>query len=187
MNKTSVTLAYALNNGYDSKEECLFHLNNQYLKSIQDKPYKTTFYDEDGTPFKAYPDFWHAESQTAIEYKAHQLNTCKTKADSQQKLDNQQEFRGKVTFFDKLKWGWNHSLYKQAKVQNSLESLGHKMLVVFADETKLSTQNKNKMAKANLTWCWESELPEHLNLTSETAIFSSFLFPFSQTSHLVVL
>jgi hypothetical protein len=36
------------------------------------------------------------------------------------------------------------------------------MLVVFADETKLSTQNKNKMAKANLTWCFEYELPQYL-------------------------
>ncbi|MEZ8383483.1 MULTISPECIES: hypothetical protein [Vibrio] len=160
MNKTSITLAYALNNGYDSKEECLFHLSNPYLKSIQDKPYKTTFYDEDGTPFKAHPDFWHPESKTVIEFKAHQLNTCKTKAESQQKLDNQQEFRGKLTFFDKLKWGWNHSIYKQSKVQSSLNSLGHSMLVVFSDRTKLSTRNKNLMNKISLKWCFESELSD---------------------------
>ena len=162
MNKTSITLAYALNNGYDSKEECLFHLNNQYLKSIQDKPYKTTFYDEDGTPFKAYPDFWHPESRTVIEFKAHQLNTCKTKAESQQKLDKQEEFKGYLKFYDKLKWGWNHSLYKQAKVQSSLQSLGHNMLVVFADETKISTQNKNLMNKIGLKWCFESELSDSI-------------------------
>jgi hypothetical protein len=167
MNKTSVTLAYALNNGYDSKEECLFHLNNPYLKSIQSQPYKTTFYDEDGSPFKAYPDFWHAESQTAIEFKAHQLNTCKTKAASQSKLDNQQKFRGKLTFFDKLKWGWNHSMYKQAKVQSSLAALGHKM-VVFADETKISTQSKNRMDKIDLTWCFEYELPQYLGIDPST-------------------
>lgn len=162
MNKSDITLAYALNNGYDSKEECLFHINNSYLKVISDKPYKTIFYDEDGVPFKAFPDFWHPESQTAIEYKAHQLNNCKTKAESQSKLDKQKDFRSKLTFFDQLKWGWNHSLYKQAKVQSSLKSLGHNMLVVFADDTKLSTQSQNKMKKENLIWCYESEIETHL-------------------------
>lgn len=159
-----ITLAFALNNGYESLAECKFHINNPYLQIISNKPYKTTFYDEDGSPFKAYPDFWHPETQTAIEFKDYKLNTHKTKQASTERCKQIEDFKGKLTRFDKLNNGFNHSMYKQAKVQSSLQSLGHNMLVVFSDTTKLSTQNKNLMKKIDLTWCWEHELPEYLDM-----------------------
>ena len=164
MNKNQVTLAFALNNGYASIEECIFHINNPHVEIVVDKPYKMNFFDDNGHVFKAYPDFYDKSSLTVIEYKAHQLNNYQTKESCQQKLDNQKEFRGKVTSFDKLKFGWNHSMYKQRIVQRTLESLGHKMLVVFSDTTKLSTRNKNLMKKIDLTWCWEKDLPEYLDM-----------------------
>ncbi|WP_299692319.1 hypothetical protein [uncultured Vibrio sp.] len=157
MNKTDITLKYALNNGYDSAAECLFHLNNPHLQSTSE-PYKATFYDASGSPFKAYPDFYDSDRKLIIEYKAHQLNTCETKAISFEKLEEVQQFKGKLTFFDKLKYGWNHSIYKQAKVQSSLKSLGFDMVVVFADGTKLTKQSINKMEKAGLHWVWERDL-----------------------------
>tara|TARA_Y100000588_G_C14097302_1_gene857185 strand:- start:384 stop:860 length:477 start_codon:yes stop_codon:yes gene_type:complete len=158
MLEKQITLAFALNNGYDSLAECKFHLNNKHLNLITDKPYKMTFYDENGEAFTAYPDFYDPKSQLVIEFKDYKLNTHTTKKSSEERKQQIEGFKGKLSRLDKLNHGWNHSMFKQAKVQSSLAAKGFKMLVVFSDDTKLSTTNKNKMDKLGLEWCYEREL-----------------------------
>ena len=151
-----LTLKEVVSLGYDSVAEYSFHQRNQHLHLITDKPYKYTFYDDTGIAFKAYPDFWHSPN-TAIEFKDCQLNTQTDKLTAKSKLKKVQEFKGKKLLIDQLKYDWNHSMYKQSKVQSTLASLGFKMLVVFSDSTKITVNNRNKMDKLNLQWCFESD------------------------------
>lgn len=143
--------------GYDSQAEYQFHQRNNHLHLITDKPYKTTFYDNKGIAFKAYPDFYDSNNLTCIEFKSYQLNTQPDKATAKRKLKAVQDYKGKELLIDKLHFDWNHSMYKQAKVQSSLSALGFKMLVVFSDNTEITTTNKNKMSALNLTWLYESD------------------------------
>ena len=85
MLEKQITLAFALNNGYDSLAECKFHLNNKHLNLITDKPYKMTFYDNDGESFTAYPDFYDPKTQLVIEFKDYKLNTHSTKKSSEER------------------------------------------------------------------------------------------------------
>lgn len=144
---------------YDSKAEQQFHQRNPDLTLAQDEHYLCSFTDTDDYTFRAKPDFWCESTQTFIEFKDYQLNTSSTKTIAKEKLSKLVEFKGRELLIDKLKCDWNHSLHKQAIVQNDLfDNHGIRMLVVFSDKTKLSAQSINKMARLSLDWCFESDL-----------------------------
>lgn len=142
---------------YDSIEEQNFHIRNPHLRQLNDQHFNNWFTDTDGVAFKAMPDFFDDSTKTYIEFKCHQLNTKQTKSDSESRLQKIQDFKGYLPNNDLLNNGWNHSMYKQAIVQQTLALNGEKMIVVFKDNTKLTTRNKNLMTKIGLEWLYESE------------------------------
>lgn len=145
---------------YDSKEEELFHERNPFLiQSNKILPF--TFYDDNAQAFNAKGDFYHSDSNTIIEFKAHQLNTSKTQLDAETKYNKSFSKDG---LHKQLKFAWNHSVFKQAAVCRCVtEQTEFNFLLVFKDGTKLSSRAKNKMSTEQLNWCYESELIEKLD------------------------
>jgi hypothetical protein len=143
---------------YDSNEEEQFHQRHPELILCSDKPYNYTFYDNEGSPFRAYPDFYSEKLGCYIEFKCHQLNNKKTKSEADLAHQKQISFKGRDCTKYQLDHGWNHSLHKQTKVQSSLDSLGIKMIIVFKTGTKLTTQAINKMNANGLKWYREEDL-----------------------------
>ena len=137
---------------YDSAIEKHYHQQHQHLQRQLDY-LPTTFTDANGIIFKSKADFYCSITNTYIEVKNRQLNNYKTKQDS---LNRQQALRqrrgGYLTQLEQLQSGWNHSLYKQLIVQQSLAMLGIKYLVVFYKPTKLSKQAINKMNHLGLNY-----------------------------------
>lgn len=136
---------------YDSTIEQQYHQQHQHLER-QLSYLPTEFIDTNGVMFKAKADFYCSITDTFIEVKNHQLNNYKTKQDS---LNRQSVLRqrrgGYLTKLEQLDAGWNHSLYKQLIVQQTLELLNIKYLVVFY-KTKLSKQAINKMDHLGLNY-----------------------------------
>ena len=130
---------------YDSLVEKLYHQQHPHLQRQLDY-LPTTFTDANGIVFKAKADFYCSITNTYIEVKNRQLNNYKSK---QACLDRQQALRqrrkGHLTQLEQLQSGWNHSLYKQLIVQQSLAVLGINYLIVFYKPTKLTKQSINKM------------------------------------------
>ena len=146
-----------MNNIYDSVAESTFHSKHSHLNLITDSFYNHNFTDESGITFKAKPDFYDPDTNTYIEFKSHQLNTKPTKLKAKSDLQRVVDYKGKELLIDKLKHDWNHSLYKQAAVQQTLSVNNSKMVVIFSDNTKLSTQSKNKMCSLGLEWFYEAD------------------------------
>ncbi|EMF7387761.1 hypothetical protein ACEV85_02780 [Vibrio parahaemolyticus] len=143
---------------YDSKEEEQFHQRHPELILCSGKPYNFTFYDNEGTPFRAYPDFYSEKLGCYIEFKCHQLNNKLDKRSAEAAHQKQINYMGYDCLKYQLDYGWNHSLHKQAKVQSSLKSLGIEMMVLFKKGTKLTTQAINKMNDNGLNWVLEEDL-----------------------------
>lgn len=143
---------------YDSEQEELFHQRHPHLIQCADTFYHYTFYDADGSPFQAKPDFYHPTLECWIEFKCHQLNNKKTKQLADESHQKQINYKGRDCIKYQLDNGWNHSLFKQAKVQSSLKAMGKLMIVIFKDGTKLTTTSKNKMKQQGLEWIYESDL-----------------------------
>ena len=137
---------------YDSAIEKHYHQQYPHLERQLDY-LPITFTDTNGTVFKAKADFYCSITNTYIEVKNRQLNNYKSK---QACLNRQQALRqrrgGYLTQLEQLQSGWNHSLYKQLIVQQSLAMLGIKYLVVFYKPTKLSKQAINKMNHLGLNY-----------------------------------
>lgn len=142
---------------YDSKAEASFHANFPHLKSARNEFYKQAFSDSSGDVFRAKPDFYCERTATYIELKAHQLNTKRTRGESHQAEGAIFRFKGYIPLIDKLKHSWNHSIYKQLAVQQTLAKYGIKMIVVFKEGVKLSTQSINKMNSLGLVWMREED------------------------------
>lgn len=145
---------------YDSKAERAFHARHPHLISLQNDYYQSAFTDENGDVFRAKPDFFDpdfGEAGTYIEFKCHQLNTKQTRSKSHEAENKIISYKGYLHNVDKLKNSWNHSLYKQAIVQKTLDSKDVQMIVVFDSHTKLSKQNKNKMKDTGLKYVMESD------------------------------
>jgi hypothetical protein len=137
--------------------DLIYHENN--LKTF---PY--TFYDEDGVAFQASPDFYCEQRNIVIELKGSQLNTHKTKLVCAEKIQYQlNRFGNKEEDFYLLKHGFNQSLFKQGIVNRGIRSSNYQyqFLLIFTDDTKLSTQSKNKMAVEKIDWCYVSEWQDY--------------------------
>lgn len=137
---------------YDSSIESIYHQQYPHLQR-QLGYLPTEFTDANGTVFTAKADFYDTITDTYIEVKNRQLNNYKTKQDS---LNRQQVLRqrrgGYLTKLEQLESGWNHSLYKQLLVQQTLAKLGINYLVVFYKPTKLTKQAINKMNNLGLNY-----------------------------------
>jgi hypothetical protein len=99
------------------------------------------------------------ERNLVIELKGRQLNNVKTKVSSQENLQKQQSYKGCLSSFDQLKYGFNHSVFKQGKVCRGLRDSNYQysLLIVFTDDTKLTTQAINKMKSEKLDWCFVTD------------------------------
>ena len=137
---------------YDSIVEKQYHQQHQHLERQLDY-LPTTFVDDNGIVFKAKADFYCSITNTYIEVKNRQLNNYRTKRAC---LDRQQALRqrrgGHLTQLEQLECCWNHSLYKQVIVQQTLAVLGINYLVVFYKPTKLTKQSINKMDNLGLNY-----------------------------------
>lgn len=145
---------------YDSKAERAFHDRHPHLISLQNEYYRSSFTDLNGDVFRAKPDFFDpnfGDGGAYIEFKCHQLNTKETRSDSHEAENKIFSYKGSLPLVDKLKNSWNHSLYKQAIVQQTLDRIDVQMIVVFDKDTKISTQNKNKMKEVGLLWIMEND------------------------------
>jgi hypothetical protein len=150
---------------YDSILEREFHEQFPDLVYHESnlKHYQFTFYDFEGCAFKASPDFYCEERNIVIELKGFQLNNITTKNLSIEKLLYQERFKGKLTPYDKLKFAFNHSLYKQGTVNRTIRvsNYHYNFLLVFEDKTKISTQSKKKMNEEGIDWCFVSQWQEY--------------------------
>ena len=151
---------------YDSILERKFHEQFSDLVYHENnlKHYPITFYDLEGTPFKASPDFYCKKRNIVIELKGSQLNTNKTKLKCTQKIQYQlNRFGSKEEKYYRLKNGFNQSIFKQGIVNRSIRSSNYQFqfLLVFTDDTKLSTQSKNKMKAEKIDWCFANEWQEY--------------------------
>lgn len=136
---------------YDSSIEQQYH--EQHLHLERQLGYlPITFTDANGVAFKAKADFYDHITDTYIEVKNRQLNNYKTKQDSLNRQQVLRQRRGYLTQLEQLQTGWNHSLYKQLIVQQTLALLGIKYLVVFYKPTKLTKQSINKMSALGLNY-----------------------------------
>ena len=130
---------------YDSKIEQHYHQQHSHLER-QTSYLPTSFIDSEGTSFKAKADYYDPIIDTFIEVKNHQLNNYKTKQSSKDRLMQLEQYKGYLTNKGKLLNDWNHSLYKHLIVQQTLELLNIKYLVVFYRlSDPLTKQALNKM------------------------------------------
>jgi hypothetical protein len=145
-------------NKYDSQAEQTFHEQYPHLQLVTGTYYQTTFEDSNGVAFNARPDFYCTFTDLQIEFKCNQLNTTKSKADSQMKLDKQREHKA-LSLYDLLNFGWNHSIYKQGKVGRTIPNF----CIVFTENTKLSSYSKNLMDKQGINWMFIKQYQKKLN------------------------
>lgn len=149
---------------FDSQsEENFFTRNSTILTASTNSFFPDTFKDVDGCIFKAKPDFTY--NDIYIEYKSYQLNTQKSQSHAVQSMEKQQyRVNYKNRNIINLDNGWNHSVFKQGIVARKYSN---RFLLVFKNNTKLSTQSKNKMGDESINWCFEFELLSSLQeLTS---------------------
>lgn len=144
-------------NKYDSLAEEAFHLKHPNLISLH-ADYPAVFKDDTGFLFNARSDFYDRSTKTYIEFKSHQLNTKATHAIAWEKWLAQQPY---LTSSNKtLKMcenQWCHSMVKQSIVQRTLAKQDIKMIIVFKDGTRITTNNSNRMKLLNLNWKYESD------------------------------
>lgn len=125
------------------------------------KPFKTDFYDADNKLFNARPDFYHAGYGIALEFKASELNSLKTKAGATKRLDSIARFRGGAPLFsDTLKYGWNHSKRKQAIVQATLTP--DRLIICFQDDSTPTFPEALSYMSAGIWFCTMKTLPTYL-------------------------
>lgn len=161
---------------YDSNAEQLFHQRNPSLIACANDFYPYTFRDNSGTTFRAKPDFWCNEWNCWVEFKGKQLNNQKSKliaGESYSSAKSYLEYRcrknGKIPTEQqyskcRLDHAWNHSLYKQAKVQSSLRAFDKRMIVVFETGTNLTKQSQNLMNAQGMEWLLEDDFAKQLAL-----------------------
>ena len=136
---------------YDSVIEQQYHQQHPHLQRQLDY-LPTTFTDDNGIVFKAKADYYDTISNTYIEVKNRQLNNYKSKQACLNRQSVLRQRRGYLTQLEQLESGWNHSLYKQLIVQQTLAVLGINYLIVFYKPTKLSKQALNKMSNLGLNY-----------------------------------
>ena len=136
---------------YDSLIEKQYHQQHPHLQRQLDY-LPTTFVDDNGIVFKAKADYYDTISNTYIEVKNRQLNNYKSKQACLNRQQALRQRRGYLTQLEQLQSGWNHSIYKQLIVQQTLSLLGIDYLIVFYKPTKLSKQALNKMNALGLNY-----------------------------------
>jgi len=148
-------------NSYDSKDEKSFHEKFPHLRRNESTSFPLVL--EDGSPYNSTPDFYCPLLNMIIEFKSHQLNNVVSLSTSLAKQEQELEYKGYVSSYFKLKSGFNHSICKQGLTADYVASkTKHKFSIIFKDDTKLSTQSKNKMSLNNIPWLYESQYYEQL-------------------------
>jgi hypothetical protein len=110
------------------------------------------FTDAEGTEFHACPDFYHADHDIYLEFKASKLNSLKTKAGSVKRLNSMAVFRrGAPLPSDNLNYGWNHSKHKQAIIQKALTPA--RLIICFQDTHTPTYDEAIEYMKAGIRFC----------------------------------
>lgn len=152
---------------FDSTEEKKFYERVDGLIPVGDKPLLGG-----GKPFCDGMDWWDAYGdfyvkaygyvpKHVIEFKCHALNNQLHRSQANRILEGVKRKQGKPLdsfgILD-LKMGFNHSIQKNVIVQNKLWDMKKcDFVVVFADDTKLTKSQIQKMNDADLNWCREWE------------------------------
>lgn len=147
---------------YDSKAEAAASYRLAELGfSRSDSKFSQVFTDAEGTEFHACPDFYHADHDIYLEFKASKLNSLKTKAGSVKRLNSMAIFRKGVPLpSDNLNYGWNHSKHKQAIVQKSLTTA--RLIICFQDSHTPTFAEALEYTKAGLLFCTMSTLRTYI-------------------------
>jgi hypothetical protein len=138
--------------------------------------FQTEFVDKRGTTFTALPDFYHAPTNTYIEYKSHALGSIQSFSASEKKMRAQYQwrFKGPSTGMsinavgnalwksnwsnDCLEYQWNHQLHKHLIVQRAIGRENY--IVVFSN--KLSQEDTDDYTKKGLFFLHISQLETYL-------------------------
>lgn len=145
---------------FESAQEFHFYeRNRKIITPASDSFFPTPFYDSEGKLFNAQPDFLY-KGLIWIEFKCFQLNNYEPQSRCFELLTDKSKFSSSLNYL-KLKYHWSNSIYKQAAVSEAYPS---HFLIVFKDQTKLSTQSKNLMNRLGINWCFEQEMPQRLEL-----------------------
>ncbi len=118
-----------------------------------------TFYDKEGLPMRAIPDFYHVKADLFIEHKAAPLNNITSKRVSNNRLSEKKDRRGgNLLTIDYLKFGFNHSKASKKIIQQVLTP--KRYIVVF--EKPPTAEEALAYLKAGLVFCPLSALPSYL-------------------------
>jgi hypothetical protein len=145
---------------FDSKAEAeAHHIFIQLGATRCTSPFDLIFMDKKGEQFKAKPDYFHAGAGLFIEYKSGSLNSITHVQASRNRLESQAQYRGgEASAFDKLRYGWNQSRYKQAIVQDALSY--RNFIVVFKDAPSLEEAEAYK--KCGIVFCTLDSLRSYI-------------------------
>lgn len=142
---------------FDSKaEQDFYHRYSDFIETAQDQFFPCIFNDSNGHYFRAKPDFTY--KGIFIELKSRKLNGSKTQQHAEERYSKPLPFK-EVSILHKLDTQWNHSRFKQGIVARTYPG---EFLIVFKDNTPLSTFAINRMAEEEIPWCYESEMLETL-------------------------
>ena len=147
---------------YDSQAEAkASHRFAELGFKRNDSKFSQVFQDGQGTEFYARPDFHHADYDIYLEFKASTLNSLKTKAGSDKRLDSMADYRGGIPLrSDYLSYGWNHSKHKQAIVQAALTP--DKLIICFQDAHTPTYAEALGYSKTGLWFCTMATLPTYM-------------------------
>lgn len=145
---------------FDSNEEYKFFTRNtDTLSPAQSELYPDRFKDSEGSTFWAKPDFIY-QNTIYVEFKCYKLNNKMTQEHAEESWDKQRHWITPKNRQQKLLENhWSNSVFKQGIVARHYQG---RFLLVFKDNSKLSTQAINKMAVQQITWCYESHMPQML-------------------------
>ncbi|WP_417585161.1 hypothetical protein [Nitrincola sp.] len=145
---------------FDSNEEYKFFTRNtEKLSPAQSYLYPNSFEDSEGCTFWAKPDFIYQDT-IYVEFKCYKLNNKKTQDHADESWSKQRHWITRKNRQQKLLENhWSNSVFKQGIVARHYQG---RFLLVFKDNTKLSTQAVNKMKAEKIPWCYESEMLNNL-------------------------
>jgi hypothetical protein len=123
-----------------------FELYNFGFVPCEDK-FEKTFFDAEGKPFKACPDFKHEATGVFVEFKTRRMNGKKNKETAEramQKVEQQIEagwIKEDNRTYQQLEHAWNHSIHKVAAVSNQLPA-NMPLALIYESEQDLNEERR---------------------------------------------
>lgn len=123
-----------------------FELYKYGFVPCEDK-FEQTFFDAEGKPFKACPDFKHEATGVFVEFKTRKMNGRKSKAAAERAMQyiKQQIAEGWISedgrMYNQLEHAWNHSIHKVAAVARQLPQ-NTPLVLIYESEQDLNEERR---------------------------------------------